>query len=117
VNSRFVLFEAGAYISRLGKSLQVKFPMSDKTPTFERPTEEERAEFRKRMSEMMAARLDMFAENADKYAKVLGAFRKALVKSGFSRQESMQIVLKFAEQTGGRPMHGGGWWRWRKRSE
>jgi hypothetical protein len=90
--------------------------MSDNPPTFEKPTEEERAEFRKRMSEMMAARLDMLAENSDKYAKVLGAYRKALMKSGFSRAESMQIVLKFAEQTGGRPMHGG-WWRWRKRSE
>jgi hypothetical protein len=94
-----------------------KILVSDKMQTFERPTDEERAEFRKRMSEMMAARLDMFAQNADKYAKALGAYRKALVKAGFSKQESMQIVLKLAEQTGGRPMHGGAWWRWRKRSD
>jgi hypothetical protein len=73
-----------------------------------KPTNEERAEFMKRMTEMNAARLDMFAASADKYAEVLGAFRKALEKSGFSAEESMQIVLKYAEQTGRRPMFP--WW-------
>ena len=62
------------------------------------------------MTEMIAARLDMFAANADKYAEVLGAFRKALEKSGFSAEKSMQIVLKFAEQTGRQPMYP--WWHW-----
>lgn len=75
-----------------------------------KPTDEERAEFRKRMNEMIAARLDMLAANTDKYAEVLGAFRKALEKSGFSAEESMQIVLKVAEQPGRRPMYAG--WHW-----
>jgi len=79
------------------------------------PSEEERAEFRKRMNEMIAARMEMFASNAGRYAEVLGAFRAALQKSGFSAEESMQIVLKVAEQPGRRPMfaggHGGYWHR------
>ena len=55
------------------------------------------------MNEMMTARLEMFAANAPKYAKALGTFRDALVKSGFSAEESMQIVLKVVELPGGRP--------------
>ena len=72
------------------------------------PSEEERAEFGKRMNEMIAARMEMFASNAGRYAEVLGAFRAALQRSGFSAEESMQIVLKVAEQPGGRPMFAGG---------
>ena len=80
------------------------------------PSEEERAELRKRMNEMIAARIDMFAANAGKYAEVLGAFRAALQKSGFSAEESMQIVLKVAEQPGRRPMFAGGHvGHWRER--
>lgn len=81
------------------------------------PTDEERAEFRKRMNEMIAARLDMFAANAPKYADALGTFRRALERSGFSAEESMQIVLKVAEQRGPRPFFGmhGGHGPWRKR--
>ena len=67
------------------------------------------------MSEMEAARLDNFRANAPKYAEALGAFRAALKKSGFSDDESMQLVLKSMEQPR-RPMfwggHGG---RWAKR--
>ena len=62
------------------------------------------------MSEMATFRLDMLAANADKYAEVLGAYRKALEKSGFSAEESMQIILKFVEQTNRRPMFP--WWHW-----
>jgi hypothetical protein len=79
-------------------------------------SEEERAEFRKRMNEMIAARMEMFAANAGRYAEVLGAFRASLQKSGFSAEESMQIVLKVAEQPGRRPMFAGGYgghWRGR----
>jgi hypothetical protein len=72
------------------------------------PSEEERAQFRKTMNEMITARLDMFAANASRYAEVLGAFREALQKSGFSPEESMQIILKVAEQPGRRPMFMGG---------
>jgi len=78
------------------------------------PTEEDRAEFRKRMNQMIVARIGMFAANAPKYADALGAFRAALLNSGFSAEESMQIVLKVIEQRGGRPMFAGGWhgpWR------
>ncbi|HYB76094.1 MAG TPA: hypothetical protein VEC08_03950 [Nitrososphaerales archaeon] len=85
--------------------------MPKKTPSDERP-----AEFGKFMSEMATARLDVFRTNATKYAEVLGAFRAALKNSGFSDDESMQIVLKVIEQPR-RPMfrgvHGG---PWRKRS-
>ena len=73
-------------------------------------TEEDRAEFRKRMSEMTAFRLEMFAANVDKTAEVLGAYRKALERSGFSAEESMQIILKSVEQTSRRPMFP--WWHW-----
>ncbi|HUI01458.1 MAG TPA: hypothetical protein VLX56_07495 [Nitrososphaerales archaeon] len=72
------------------------------------PTDQERAEFRKRVEEMMEARIDMFAEMSGKYAEALGAFRAALQKSGFSADESMQIVLKVAEGPGRRPMFAGG---------
>lgn len=53
------------------------------------------------MTEMVAARIDMFKTNSAKYAEALGAFRTALQKSGFSAEESMQIVLKVAEWPGG----------------
>jgi len=76
------------------------------------PSDEKRAEFRKLMSEMATARLEMFSANAAKYAKALGDFRAALKTSGFSDDESMQIVLKVVEQPR-RPMfwhgHGGPW--------
>jgi hypothetical protein len=76
------------------------------------PSDEKLAEFGKVMSEMATARLDIFRVNAAKYAEVLGAFRAALKKSGFSDEESMQIVLKIVEQPR-RPMflggHGGPW--------
>lgn len=80
------------------------------------PTDEERAQFRKAMSDMIAARMEMFAANSARYAEVLGEFRAALEKAGFSAEESMQIVLKVAEQPGGRPMMGRGFGgHWRKR--
>jgi len=82
----------------------------------EGPSEEERAQFKKRMNEMIAARVEMFAANAGRYAEALGAFRQALQKSGFSADESMQIVLKVAEQPGRRPMLAGGFGgHWHKR--
>jgi len=76
------------------------------------PSDEKLAEFGKVISEMATARLDIFRANAEKYAEALGAFRAALKKSGFSDDESMQIVLKVVEQPR-RPMfwggHGGPW--------
>ena len=80
------------------------------------PTAEERAEFRKLLNERIASRLDMFETNAPKYAKALGTFREALKKSGFSDDESMQIILRVAELPGGRPGFGGlhGHRRWHK---
>jgi hypothetical protein len=79
----------------------------------EGPSEEDRARFRKMMNEMIAARLEMFSANAPKYAEALGTFRTALQKSGFSPEESMQIILKVAELPGSRPFfgrrHGGHW--------
>jgi len=76
------------------------------------PSDEKLAEFGKVVSEMAAARLDIFRANAEKYAEALGAFRAALKKSGFSDDESMQVVLKVVEQPR-RPMfwggHGGPW--------
>ncbi len=77
------------------------------------PSEEEMAEFKKVMIGMTSARLDVFAANAAKVAEVLGTYRTALQKSGFSAEESMQIVLKAAEQQSRRPMPGwgrGGHW-------
>jgi hypothetical protein len=74
------------------------------------PSDEERAHFMQMMNEMTKARLEMFGSNAAKYAEVLGTFRAALQKSGFSAEESMQIVLKVAEQPGGRPFFGRGRW-------
>lgn len=81
------------------------------------PSKEELAEFRKTMNDMAIARLEMFGANVTKYAEVLGKFRVALEKSGFSEEESMQIVLKVIEQRRSvflrRPMfaggHGGHW--------
>jgi hypothetical protein len=72
------------------------------------PSDEKLAEFKKTMGEMTAARLEVFAANVTKYAEVLGAYRAALEKSGFSAEESMQIVLKAAEQPGRRPVFVGG---------
>lgn len=72
------------------------------------------AEFRDAMSRMETTRLEMFVANAPKYAEGLGAFRAALQKSGFSTEESMQIVLKSMEQPRRGPMFGwrhGGHWR------
>lgn len=75
------------------------------------PTADERAEFRKLMTEMMGARIQMFMDNAPKFAKALGEFREELEKAGFSREEAMQIVLKMGEFPRGRPMwRGGGHW-------
>ena len=80
------------------------------------PTDDERAQFRKAMNDMIKARLEMFADNGPRYAEVLGEFRAALEKSGFTKDEAMQIVLKVAEQPGRRPMFAGGrFGRWRKR--
>lgn len=74
--------------------------------------EEERPDIKKLMNEMTAARLEVFGANVAKYAEVLGAFRAALEKSGFSREESMQIILKVAEQPNRRPpFFWGGHWR------
>lgn len=79
------------------------------------PSKEDFVEFRKTMNEMATARLDFFGANVAKYAEVLGAFRAALKKSGFSEEESMQIVLKVIEQPGRRPMFAGGYGgHWRK---
>ena len=79
-------------------------------------TDEDRAQFRKAMNEAMKARLEMFADVAPRYAEVLGEFRAALEKSGFDRDEAMQIVLKVAEQRGPRPMFmGGHFGHWQKR--
>lgn len=83
--------------------------MPKKTTTTKGPSEEDRAEFRKRMNEMIVARINMFAANAGRYADALGAFRASLLNAGFSAEESMQIVLRVAEQPGRRPMFGGGW--------
>jgi hypothetical protein len=76
------------------------------------PTEKQREEFMKMMNEMMAARFQMLADNATKYAEALGAVRAALVKSGFSREESMQIVLMVAQRQGRGPMFMGGHGPW-----
>jgi len=68
------------------------------------PSEEKLAEMRKAMEEMADARLARFETNATKLAETLGAFRAALQKSGFSAEESMQIVLKVLEQPNRRGM-------------
>jgi hypothetical protein len=77
------------------------------------PSKEKIDEWRRARIEMAAVGLDVLSANATKYAEALGAFRDALQKSGFSREESMQIILKVAEQRGRRPMfvgeHGGHW--------
>lgn len=72
------------------------------------PPKERIAEFKDFMNRMTAMRLDVLSANATKYAETLGAVRAALVKSGFSAEESMQLVLQLAEPR--RPMH------WRGRS-
>lgn len=73
------------------------------------PSEEKRTEFRKRINDIMAARMEMLKANAPRYADVLGTFRASLIESGFSAEESMQIVLKVAEQPSRRPMFAGAW--------
>lgn len=77
------------------------------------PSKDKYAEFRKMMDEAESARLERFAANAPKYAEALGTFRAALQKSGFSAEESMQVVLKVLEQPPRRRMfwggHGGHW--------
>ncbi|HXW37232.1 MAG TPA: hypothetical protein VEJ36_04950 [Nitrososphaerales archaeon] len=65
------------------------------------PTDEERAQFKRVMNEMVQSRLEMFKANAPKFADALGTFRDALKSAGFSEEESMQIVLKVAESPGG----------------
>jgi len=72
------------------------------------PSNDKLVEFRKMMDEMESARLERFGANAPKYAEVLGTFRTALQKSGFSAEESMQIVLKVLEQPSRRHMFMGG---------
>ena len=68
------------------------------------------------MTEMISARIDMFKANSVKYAEALGDFRAALEKAGFSKEESMQIILKVAEQPGRRPFFPGGRFaNWHKR--
>jgi hypothetical protein len=80
------------------------------------PTKKELADLREFMNEMTTARLEMFRANAARYAEVLGEFRTALEKSGFSSEEAMEIILKVAGQPGPRPMLGGGHGpRWRNR--
>ncbi len=77
------------------------------------PSKDQIAEFRKTMNEMTTARLEMFGANAAKYAEVLGTFRDALEKSGFSREEAMQILLKAAELPGRRPIFAGQRGHWK----
>ena len=81
----------------------------------ELPSDEKLAEFGKAMGEMATARLDIFSANATKYAEILGAFRAALKKSGFSDDESMQVVLKVVEQPWRPSFWGGHGGPWRKR--
>ncbi len=71
------------------------------------PSKEKLAEFKKMTGEMTTARLDIFSANVTRYAEVLGAYRTALQKSGFSAEESMQIILRAAEQPSRGPMFGG----------
>lgn len=70
------------------------------------PTDEEKAQFRAMMNEMFKARIEMFMTMAPDYAHALGTFRAELLKSGFSPEESMQIVLKVADQQGPRGFWG-----------
>ena len=72
------------------------------------PSDEELAGIKRTMKEMSMARIDIFSTNAADYAKALGAFRAALVESGFSREEAMQVVLKVLEQSTRRPRFIGG---------
>lgn len=78
------------------------------------PSAEKLAELKRMMNEMETARLETFDANAAKYAEVLGAFRAALQKSGFSAEESMQVVIKVLEQPSRRHVfHGGRGGNWR----
>lgn len=56
----------------------------------------------------------MFQANAGKYAEALAAFREALRKSGFSPEESTQILIKPVEHPIGRPFFGGRHWNKRR---
>lgn len=78
-------------------------------------SDEEIAEFKEKMKEMTKIRLEMFQENAVKYAQGLGAFRAALKKSGFSDEESMQIILKLSERPPVRPFFFRGMWGRRRK--
>jgi len=70
---------------------------------------------KEKMKEMTKFRLEMFQQNAAKYAQGLGAFRAALKKSGFSEEESMQIILKLAERPPVRPFFFRGMWGRRRK--
>jgi len=63
--------------------------------------------------------MDMQTSLAPKYAQFFATFRKELEKAGFSAEDSMQIVLKVAEQQRGpQPFFGGGFrGRWHKEHE
>lgn len=69
------------------------------------------------MNEMITARNEMFAAHAPELARALGTFRDELKKSGFSDEESMQIVLKVAEQQRWRGFWGGRRGHWHKDEE
>ena len=94
--------QAMVYLSPPAVRFKGEEPMPRKVPP-----KEKLEEFKEFMSGMMAMRLDVLGANATKYAEVLGAFRAALEKAGFSSEEAMQIVLKVADQQGRRPMHRG----------
>ena len=78
------------------------------------PSQEKVAEFKKFMNDMMVMQLDVLSANATKYAETMATVRTALVKSGFSSEEAMQIILKLAEPRGRGPMRGGERGHWRK---
>lgn len=81
------------------------------------PTEEERAQFRAMLDRMISARIEMFATHAPEFARALGTFRAELQKSGFSAEESMQVVLKVADQQRWGGFRGGRRGHWHKEEE
>ena len=81
------------------------------------PTDEEKAQFRAMVREMAKARIALFSETAPEFARALGTFRAELQKSGFSAEESMQIILKVAEQPRMRGFWGGRRGHWHKDEE
>jgi hypothetical protein len=60
------------------------------------PSKEELDEWRRVRIQMAAVGLDVVSAHATKYAEALGALGDALQKSGFSKEESVQIILKVA---------------------